>query len=496
MEKILISIPNDMKLINIVMVSAVSYAQLLGFAEKECWHIELTLEEVLSNVIKYNYMPGQNQNIDINIETTTLGIGIRIKSKGVPLDIDAIKSFEKVKPEDIIYHNAHGLGTLLIKSFADEVVYTNKGKEGEEVWIEKYLPYSHINNDENVLPEPLVKVEETPNVDFYIRRIKPEESPVISRLAYYAYNLSYIYEHIYYPERVRQLNLTNELMSYVAVNKANEEIVGHCAFMQDKFSDLSEMAVAFVNPAYRGSGCLKELSKFQITDIENLGYAGVCVNAVTAHIYSQKAAFGLGLKESALFISRLTAMKMNNINEDNSVRDALLYMCRYFKTYRHKKIFVPNHHRDMIEKIFSNIGIEVQLYETATAENYKGLEKMSVIETSVDVYSCVHIFVKQFGSNILQNVNKSLKTSCINRAETIYLYLPLDCPDTSFLCCDFETMGFFFGGLQPGKDGKTWLLLQYLNNQKYEYDKLRFCSAFGEELVQYIKKYDSNIEKD
>jgi serine/threonine-protein kinase RsbW len=494
MRKILISIPNDIKLINIVMVGAVSYAQTLGFGEKECRHIELTLEEVLSNVIKYDYMPGQNENIDIFIETTTLGIGILIKSKGVPLDIDAIKSFEKVNPEDILNNDAHGLGILLIKSLADEVVYTNKGKEGEEVWIEKYLPYSRINQNENSPLAAVKKVEETSMVDFYIRRIKPEEAPVISRLAYYAYNLSYIYEHIYYPERVRQLNHTNELMSYVAVNKANEEIVGHCAFMQDKFSDLSEMAVAFVNPVYRGSGCLKELSKFQISDIKKLGYAGACVNAVTVHIYSQKVAFGLGLKESALFISRLTAMRMNKINEGNSARDALLYMCMFFKFFSPDKIFVPYHHCDMIAKIFSNIGIEVKSFETASAENCNVTDKMSVIETIRDVYSCVHIFVKQFGYDIISIVNKTLKNSCINRMETIYLYLPLDCLETSFMCSDFETMGFFFGGLQPGKDCKTWLLLQYLNNQKYDYEKLNFCSTFGNELLEYIKKYDPNIE--
>lgn len=496
MEKVSISIPNNIKLINIAMAGAVSYAQMLGFEEKECRHIELILEEVLSNSIKYAYMQGQSENIEVEIETTTLGIGIRVKSKGIPLDIDTIKTFEKANAKDILNNDAHGLGILLIKSIADEVVYTNKGKEGEEVWIEKYLPYSRINHDETLLTVPIAKVEETTKVDFYIRRIKPEESPIISRLAYYAYNLSYIYEHIYYPERVRQLNETNELMSYVAVNKANEEIVGHCAFMQDKFSDLSEMAVAFVNPAYRGSGCLKELSKFQITDIENRGYAGVCANAVTAHAYSQKAASGLGLKESALFISRLTAMKMNNINEDNSARDSLLYMCRYFKIYRYEKVFVPIHHSDMIAKIFSNIGTEVKLYETATVENNKGPEKMSVIETKGDAYSCVHIFVQQFGNEIIKNVNKTLKASCINRVETVYLYLPLDCPETSFLCSDFESMGFFFGGLQPGKEGKTWLMLQYLNNQKYNYEKLCFCSAFGQELMEYVKKHDPNIEKD
>jgi len=478
------------------MAGTVSYAQILGFGEKECRHIELILEEVLSNVIKYDYMPGQNENVEIEIETSTLGIGIRIKSKGIPLDIDAIKTFEQVKPEDILNHEAHGLGILLIKNFADEVIYTNKGKNGQEVWIEKYLPYNQINHDEILPPVASGKVEETPKIDFYIRRINLEEAPVISRLAYYTYNLSYIYDHIYYPERVKQLNQTNELMSYVAVNKINEEIIGHCALIQDEFSDLKEMAVAFVNPAYRGSGCLNELSKFQIADIEKMGLAGVCAHAVTKHPYSQKAAAGLGLKETALFISRLTALQMNKIIDDNSERDSLLYMCRYFNIHRHEMVFVPFHHHEIIAKIFSNILTEVHLFETVSPNNNHDGERMSVIETKGDAYSCFHIFVKQYGNDVLKVVNKTLKASCVNRIETVYLYLPLDCPETSYLCTDFEAMGFFFGGLQPGNEGKTWLLLQYLNNQKYAYEKLHFCSDFGQELMEYIRNHDPNYEKD
>ncbi|MCX6258143.1 MAG: GNAT family N-acetyltransferase [Bacteroidia bacterium] len=314
MERILISIHNDIKLINVVMAGTVSYAKTLGFAEKECKHIELILEEVLSNVIKHNYMPGQIENIEIEIETTTLGIGIRIKSKGIPMDIDAIKTFQNLEADDILNRDAQGLGIFLIKSFADEVVYTNKGREGEEVWIEKYLPYSRIEYNKDIPVLMTEKPGESVKTDFYIRRIKPEESPVISRLAYYAYNLSYIYDQIYYPERVRQLNEKDEMMSYVAVNNVNEEILGHCALIRDELSELKEMAVAFVNPAYRGSGCLKDLSKYQIDEIEKMNVSGVFVHAVTIHPYSQKAAYGLGFKETALFISRLTALQMNKIN--------------------------------------------------------------------------------------------------------------------------------------------------------------------------------------
>lgn len=150
----------------------------------------------------------------------------------------------------------------------------------------------------------------------------------------------------------------------------------------------------------------------------------------------------------------------------------------------------------MIGKIFLNIGAEVQSYETATARNNIGVERTSVIETKVDAYSCGHIFVKQFGNDILRSVSKTFRAYCVNRYETIYLYLPLDCPETSYLCSDFEAMGFFFGGVRPGKNDKTWLLLQYLNNQKYAYEKLCFCSGFGQELMEYSRNHDPNFEKD
>ncbi|MEI6764619.1 MAG: ATP-binding protein [Bacteroidota bacterium] len=496
MEDLRISARNDISLIKAVMAGAVAYAQTIGFSGKECSHIELILEEVLSNIIKYEYLPGQQGLIETEMQTTTLGIGITLKTTGIPMDTDAIKTFEHVKIEDILYHDAHGLGMLLIKNLADNVVYTNKGKEGQAIWIEKYLPHKHINHDEALPPAPEDPVEEAARVNFYIRRIKPEESPVISRLAYYTYNLTYIYDHIYYPERVRQLNEKGELMSYVAVNTANEEIVGHCALIKDDLSEMREMAVAFVNPAYRGSGCLKELSKYQLAEIEKMGADGVFVHAVTTHPYSQKAAMSMGLGESALFISRLTVLKMNKLNTENENRESLLFQCSFFKTRQHKNVFAPPHHRDMITKILKNIGVDIELCETAAKPNGNDSEMNSAIETKSDAYLCGHIFVKQYGNDIQKRISKTLKAYCVSRIETVYLYLPLDSPETAQQCSAFEALGFFFGGLRPGNDGSIWLLLQYLNNQKYDYESLRFCSPFGQELMDYIRNLDPNTENE
>jgi serine/threonine-protein kinase RsbW len=494
MNQIVISIPNKINLIPVVMKSVSTYSKIIGFPDKDCTHLELVIEELLTNVIKYDYMPEQTEIMEIVLNTTTLGVGVLIKSNGVPLDIEKIKSFENVGTEQIVAQNIHGLGTLLINKLADTIKYTNKGKEGLEIEIEKYLPYELLPATDIEVLNEAGKIENNANFEFYIRRIHPSEVHDISRLAYYAYKQSYIYENIYYPERVRQLNETNEFMSYVAVNKANDEIIGHCANVPESFSDLCELAGAFVNPAYRGAGCLKDLSKYQIQEMQEMDFSGVCAYAFTTHPYSQKAGFGLGLRESALFISRVTVVDFNKISSSNKYRESWILMFYYFKNNDPKVVFVPRKHKNIIEKIYANLGIANRILNTVFNGKAVSKNEAAIIETKVDLYFCAHIYIKEYGNDSIVNIRHSLKAFCSNRIETIYLYMPLDCPETSELCGDFEGMGFFFCGIKPGKGYQEWLVLQYLNNQIYPYEKLQFASEFGKELMLYIQSEDPNLK--
>jgi serine/threonine-protein kinase RsbW len=295
---------------------------------------------------------------------------------------------------------------------------------------------------------------------------------------------------------VKQLNESNELMSYVAVNKSNEDIIGHCALIREEISDFVEMGVAFVNPAYRGSGCLTDLSQIMLEDVEKMSFTGVFAHAVTTHNYSQKVIANFGFKESALLISRVSALQMNKINTENTTRDSLLYQCKYIDRPHLSKIFTPVHHHNMIVKILQNLGVDPLVGSVAEEVTLKDQDqpRRCMIETKTDAYACAHIFVKQYGNDIQLNVGKTLKSLCVDRIETVYLFLPLEFPETSIHCKDFEALGFFFSGVKPAKGHKAWLLLQYLNNQSYDYNKLVFCSDFGRELMSYIRKCDPNCE--
>jgi len=98
--------------------------------------------------------------------------------------------------------------------------------------------------------------------------------------------------------------------------------------------------------------------------------------------------------------------------------------------------------------------------------------------------------VHQWGDNLLPGIKSALRGFCLDRMETVYLYLPLFEPATAAFCPLLEEWVFFFCGVKPGKAGRDWLVLQYLNNQLYDYGRIQTATPFGDELVAYARAYD------
>lgn len=489
LHKYRVSITNELALIYPVQASAKAYAAMLGFKSKECSHIELLLEEILSNIIKYDFMPGQKEDINISFEKTTLGLAVSIHSNSIPLDIEKIQSFASADREKILKHNTSGLGTFIINKLASNLTYTNKGRGGQHIYFEKNLP-QEAAVETNIFNQSSSEVNVKSEFEFYMRRLKPEEALFISQLAYYAYKVSYIYDKIYYPESVRKLNEEGEMLSVVAVNKENEDIIGHVAAIKDELSGLPEMAVAFVNPLYRGGGCLHKSTEFLLDLLKKENYEGAFVHAVTTHIFSQKAAYKLQLRETALFISRLTPLLMNEIKDEDQPRESLLYMYLPFNLHKVKTVYAPKHHSEMISRIYENIGQPVNVISEYPIQNLEN--ELTEIEVSADSYGCSHIYLKRYGKDTKALIDKTLKSLCVNRIESIYLYLPLESSQTISSCAEFESLQFFFGGVIQRKENMDFLLLQYLNNQIYKYDTVTVFSDFAKELLDYIHKNDPN----
>lgn len=263
-EKIEMIIPNRLELLPVVISNAASIAALMGFSKADIRNIELGVEEAVGNIIRYAFEEGEREDIRILFSMKALGLGISVFEKGMPFDPSVVHEFspEKFK-EDL---SEEGLGMYLLKQFMDEFSFINHGKAGKETRIFKHL---HNRKLEQILDEEeTVRVkqereqEQLPkgSVPFTIRPLKANEAVEVSRCAYTSYGYTYVHEAIYYPERVREMNRSGDLISYVAVNENNNEIMSHCGLEREEDALLPQVGVAATKPRYRGQGCLNGLN--------------------------------------------------------------------------------------------------------------------------------------------------------------------------------------------------------------------------------------------
>ncbi len=70
----------------------------------------------------------------------------------------------------------------------------------------------------------------TGKIDFEVRRMMLEEAIEVSRCAYKSHGFSFLDDHIYYPERLVEMNRKLEMISAVAVTSEND-LMGHAALV-------------------------------------------------------------------------------------------------------------------------------------------------------------------------------------------------------------------------------------------------------------------------
>ncbi|MBC8342595.1 MAG: GNAT family N-acetyltransferase [Bacteroidetes bacterium] len=318
--------------------------------------------------------------------------------------------------------------------------------------------------------------------------MKSDEAVDVAKGAYSSYGYSYVLEHIYFPDRVREMNKQDELISYVCVT-TDGEVIAHCALeMEEADPKIPQLGVAFTKPKYRGQGCLNRMAACCMDDAENRGLYGVYARGVTTHPYSQKSLLNFDLLDCAIYISSGAIREYKGI-EGTKQRESVMIHFKCLNPNSGLSVYPPIHHKEIIDEIYNNIKLKPQ-FKTFD-EKLDLPECKSVIDIQTDQLNMVgKIRIKEYGIDILSEIQKNLKALCMDRMDTIYLYLNLSDPFTAKYTEEFEKSGFFFGGVIPGSDNGDMLMLQYLNNYKIDYDKIKVASDSGNKLLEYIKRRD------
>lgn len=493
---VVLSLPAETAYLGVAEQCTRAVATLFGFDEPSIGKIELAVEEAVSNVIEHAYRAEAGKTFDLIFERVPLGLQVRIKEKGIPFDPRLVASYDpaQIGSEE----TPTGLGLYLMNSVMDEVSFHNLGLEGKETHLVKYRSTPGVETAEDLLPgadesarEPEVITE---RIDYEVRLLQPSEAIEVSRCAYKSHGYTFFDEHIYFPDRLIELNRSGQMISAVAVTK-DGTFMGHAALVYPKLgAEIAELTFVFVNLEYRGQGCMNRLCDYLFNQVEHHLH-GIYAYAVTNHVFTQKVMLKYGFGDCCIELATSPATWEFKGMEKSTQRLSVVTSFKYLVAPERLTIYAPPQHREMIEAIYRNLGVTHDY--VAPAQPALLPAEASQIDIELDTtenFAEIHLI--RAGEHAVHEVHAALRSLCVKQVAAIYLFLDMTDPATHHLTGEMEQLGFFFAGILPHCAVNEGLVLQYLNNQPLDYSKIQTYSDLAKRLLEKVRHHDPNRDFD
>lgn len=489
-----LSVPNDLNYLTVILDYVRTIAQLAGFESRDCTAMEIATEEAVTNVIKHAFAPGETSSFDVRCEIQATRLVVAVCDRGIPFDPSKVADYNP--GSDLDEMTAEGLGGHLMKNMVDEMEYINLGAGGKETRLVKYLPgqaiTEHLEPGDNQ-PEGENQPKGQVTGTFEARAMKPSEAVEVSRCFFEAYGYSYVYEDIYYPDRIAALNKIGELFSAVVVNE-RDEVLCHGALLFSKhLPGIAEVAMGATRPQYQGYSLAPKLQTTLFMEALRLNLKGMYSHAVCAHPYSQKLVRKVGAKATCFLLAHsIESTSIKGIAEKMTDRGSVIIY--YLPLQAHSEIsviFPPVQHQDIILDLYNNLGMPVQIGDPIATDRLTG---ESEIDLSINKRRQTAVLsFHRYGQDVFKRLHDVLYQIKKERVQVVEAYLNLYDPQTQNVAAHLEKESFLFTGFIPGVDGGDRLVMQYFNGIVVDYDMINLESDKAQNLLDYIKKHDPMV---
>lgn len=484
-----LTLPNDIQYLTVILGYVRKLAELAGFSVREQQELEIATEEAVTNVIRHAFAPGEVGAYDVRCEITPVSMIVAVHDQGIPFDSSRIPEFNPTDNVDEV--TGAGLGGVLMKSLVDQVEYINLGSSGKETRLIKSLPFKSVSNTghaDHLHPPSAEKAEIVGEIE--ARLMKPEEAVEVARCFFDAYGYSYVYEDIYYPERIAALNRSGEMMSAVVVDGSGS-VLSHGALLFFKhLPGVAEVAMGATRPRYQGHSLAVKLAPVLFKAGYTRKLNGCFTNAVCTHPYSQRIVCRAGFKAVCFLLAHsLESTVIKGIADKLPDRGSVVVYYLPLRTDREMgKIYLPERHQEMILDLYCNIGIRPTLGDPGNAGDPAG---ESEIELSINKRRQTAVLSFQhYGSDVNQRIHDILYRIKKEKVQVVEAYLNLTDIHTSEVADYLEAQGFIFTGILPGVDSGDMLVMQYFNGIVVDYDMIRLDGEKAAQLLEYIKRND------
>ncbi|MFH1452708.1 MAG: GNAT family N-acetyltransferase [Armatimonadota bacterium] len=324
--------------------------------------------------------------------------------------------------------------------------------------------------------------------EYIVEIMTPSDAPGVTNCMLRTYGRNYPTHEVYEPRRIAHLNKTGEMVSVVAKTK-DGEVVGHyCIIIENVESRLGELGQAAVDPLHRKRGLMKRMRVLLEKKASSMGLAGLYSAPVTTHTYSQRVNYEFGSRECCIDLGYVPpGLTFTNIPGEDKYpqRETIIVFFKHLKDDNIHKVYLPEDHYKIIEKIYSNLKTDrvfISEAEGSLSENTDFNYRIS------PKWACSWIGIFKYGKDSKDVFKRTVEEILSKEIDTIHLDLPLNDLLTPSYCKFFESLGFFFIGVIPNfLRGTDALRLQYIVSQKIDFSRINLYSDFAGKLFDYIK---------
>ena len=459
----------------------------INFAKKEAKELKSALYELFENSVVHAYKEEEGF-ITICFTIFHNALEIDVHDKGMPVDPKIIKAV----PIDL---KEKRKGLNRVYQLVDEFTFHNLGLGGKKFTIIKYTPYTlQLHHTQgyysDIFDDFTEDLKKSLSQKLVVRTFKEGDEVWIPKLLYKNYGYTYFKDIFYYPEKILAKEKAGDILSIVA--EVNGQIVGHFALVKLPNSNIAEIGIAVVDPAYKGMGIMKKMFELLLQKAKELGLDALFGEAITFHPYSQRANARYGFKTTALLLGEIHHMVRlkDHPYPFRNKRGAVVVEYKLFKK-ESKQLYIPTYYEDMIQKTYELFAIPYQKAKKTEADG-----------TTITLhynrsFSLATIVIDEANSTFEAKFKQTFDEALTKHPDMIYADINLEkVAQIDDVVDILHTFGFFYAGvLFLRKEDNDYLRLQFEASERIEEERIVCYSDFCKELHQYILEDKRRVYK-
>ncbi len=314
------------------------------------------------------------------------------------------------------------------------------------------------------------------------RQLEPADAEGLTRCFERCYGDSYPTKDFYDPGALARMIGSNRLRSVIAVADTGE-IVGHTGLtVRHRQARVPEAGNTVVDPAYRGSGVLRELGIALVERCRKDGFAGFMHYPTTAHEVMQKTSLRFGGVETGVMLAYVPAeTQYVEVEVDQPAgRLAATVVYQPIGTLTEQDVLLPERYAALLAGLYTSLGAP-----RGRGATRKPRERSSVGTTYNAKRSLLHLSVDGIGEDLGTLISELPAEQAA--ATLAHVDLPLGDPGVGPAVDLLVELGFFYCGLLPGFAAGDVLRLQRLNGEAPSSYRPDLANESARRLLDFIK---------